>query len=189
MDNIIEERVDIRDHEPSPEEIAENTRRTQLLFEVNHTDPTTDRYSDLIGELFGSMGEGCRVVAPLQGVCFDRIHVGRNVFINSNLLAMARGGIEIADDVQIAANVQILTNNHDPYDRAVLLCKPVTIGRGAWIGAGATILPGVSIGAHAIVGAASVVTHDVADFEVVAGNPARNIRFLDAERWADEEAE
>ena len=48
-----------------------------------------------------------------------------NVFINSNLLAMARGSITIEDDVQIAANVQLLTNNHDPYDRAVLTCKPI----------------------------------------------------------------
>ena len=127
--------------------------------------PMTDEYDRLLKELFGdNLGEGSHVTAPMQGACFDRIKVGKNVFINSNLLAMARGGITIEDDVQIAANVQILTNNHDPYKRMVLPCKPVLIKKGAWIGAGATILPGVCIGVHAIVGAASVVTKDVPDY-------------------------
>ena len=96
---------------------------------------------------------------------------------------MARGGITIEDDVQIAANVQLLTNNHDPYDRQILTCKPIVIRKGAWIGAGATILPGVTVGRYAIVGAASVVTRDVGDYEVVVGNPARLVRKLDAERF------
>lgn len=96
---------------------------------------------------------------------------------------MARGGITIEDDVQIAANVQLLTNNHDPYDRQILTCKPILIKQGAWIGAGATITPGVTIGKYAIVGASAVVTHDVGDYEVVVGNPARVIKTLDAERF------
>ena len=112
--------------------------------------------------------------------------MGDRVFINSNLLAMARGGITIEDDVQIAANVQLLSNNHDPYDRQVLTCRPVRICKGAWIGAGASILPGVTVGRHAIVGAASVVTHDVGDYEVVAGNPAKCIRKLDPDRFPPE---
>ena len=95
----------------------------------------------------------------------------------------ARGGITIEDDVQIAANVQLLSNNHDPYDRQILTCKPIRIRRGAWIGAGATIMAGVTVGKYAIVGAAAVVTHDVGDYEVVVGNPAKVIRTLDAERF------
>jgi acetyltransferase-like isoleucine patch superfamily enzyme len=52
----------------------------------------------------------------------------------------------------------------------------VTIGAGAFIGAGAVILPGRSIGRNATVGAGAVVTSDVADGDVVVGNPARVIR-------------
>ena len=95
----------------------------------------------------------------------------------------ARGGITIEDDVQIAANVQLLSNNHDPYDRQILTCKPIRIRRGAWIGAGATIMAGVTVGKYAIVGAAAVVTHDVGDYEVVVGNPAKVIRKLDPEKF------
>ena len=98
---------------------------------------------------------------------------------------MSRGGVTIEDDAMIAANVQILTNNHDPYDRQILTCKPVLIGKGAWIGAGATILPGVRVGKYAIVGAASVVTHDVPDFAVAVGSPARVIKTLDKSKFAE----
>jgi serine acetyltransferase len=52
---------------------------------------------------------------------------------------------------------------------------PTTVRRGASIGANATIVCGVTIGAHAFVGAGSVVISDVADHEVVVGNPARPI--------------
>ena len=57
------------------------------------------------------------------------------------------------------------------------------IKKGAWIGAGASIMAGVTIGKYAIVGAASVVTHDVGDYEVVVGSPAKVIRTLDKSRF------
>lgn len=167
-----------------PESMAIGQRNTKLLFELNHTMPRTEEYFAKLRELFGdNLGENSFVTAPVQGVCFERIKIGKNVIINSNLLAMARGGIIIEDDVQIAANVQLLTNNHDPYDRAILPCSPIHIQKGAWIGAGATVLPGISIGRHAIVGAASVVTKDVPDYAVVVGNPARVIKTLDKNKF------
>ena len=66
-----------------------------------------------------------------------------------------------------------------------MTCKPFVIGDGAWIGAGATILPGVTIGKFAVVGAASVVTHDVGDYEVVVGSPARVIKTLDVDKFKE----
>lgn len=51
----------------------------------------------------------------------------------------------------------------------------VYIGNDAWIGFNSAILKGVTIGKGAIVGAHSVVTHDVPDYTIVAGNPARKI--------------
>ena len=86
----------------------------------------------------------------------------------------------------IAANVQIITNNHDPYDLWILPCKQVLIKKCAWIGAGATILPGVCIGKHAIVGAGSVVTKDVPDYAVAVGNPAKVIKMLDKEKFKED---
>ena len=177
-----EERVDLRI--PHPEDFEAGRRQAKLIFKLNHTMPMTEEYTQLLKELFGDrLGEGSLISPPMQMVCADKVVIGRNVFINSNLLAMSRGGITIEDDVMIAANVQLISNNHDPYERQVLLCKPVHIKKGAWIGAGATILPGVTVGEYAIVGAASVVTHDVPDYAVVVGNPAKVSKMLDASRF------
>jgi len=68
---------------------------------------------------------------------------------NLMLTCMAAGGITIDDGVMIGPNVRIVTDNHDFANRMVLRCKPVHIGRNAWIGVGAIILPGVTIGDNA----------------------------------------
>jgi acetyltransferase-like isoleucine patch superfamily enzyme len=180
-----EKRVDIR--ERTPEEAGMYVRQNELLHQFNHTVGRTEESRKILKELLGDrIGENTVLAPPLYGAALEELRVGDRVFINSNLLAMARGGITIEDDVQIAANVQLLSNNHDPYDRQVLTCRPVRICKGAWIGAGASILPGVTVGRHAIVGAASVVTHDVGDYEVVAGKPAKCIRKLDPDRFPPE---
>ena len=179
-----EEIVDVRI--PHPEDFEKGKRLMQLVFKYNQTMPYTDECFKILKEIFeDNIGENSVINAPIQGACIDRIKIGNNVFINSNTLFMARGGITIEDDVQIAANCQLLTNNHDPYDRQVLSCKPILIKKGAWIGAGATIMPGISIGKHSIVGASSVVTHDVPDYSVVVGNPARIIKTLDETKFND----
>ena len=175
-------RVDMR--KGDPKEHAESVRAAQVMFRLNHTMPFTPEYDALLHELFGdSIGEGSYVAAPISGACISRLKIGKNVFINSNLLAMARGGITIGDNAQIAANVQLISNNHDPYDLKVLTCRPVHIGESAWIGAGATVLPGVRVGKHAVVGAMSVVTKDVPDYAVAVGNPAKVIKMLDPEKF------
>lgn len=174
--------VDLR--KATPEELAEGQRCTQLMFKLNHTMPLTEEYNEILKELFGdNLGEGSRINAPISGACVSSMKIGKNVFINSNLLAMARGGITIEDNAMIAANVQLISNNHDPYDLMVLPCKPVLIKESAWVGAGATILPGVCVGRHAIVGAGSVVTKDVPDYAVAVGNPAKVVKMLDKNRF------
>ena len=171
----------------SDEDRAAGSRMRQLVYELNHTMPMTDEYSDALKALFGDrLGEGSFVYAPVAGAAFDRVVIGRNVFVNTNCLMMARGGITIEDNVQIAANVQLISNNHDEYDRQILTCRPVLICEGAWIGAGATILPGVRVGKHAIVGAMSVVTKDVPDYAVVVGSPARVVKTLDPKGFMDD---
>ena len=166
------------------EEFQESFRQNQLLFKLNHTMPMTDEYDEVLKELMGdNLGENSKIMAPLSGAALDKLVVGDNVFINSNCLAMARGGITIEDDVMLAANVQLLSNNHDEYNRNVLLCKPIRIKKGAWIGAGASILPGVTIGEYAIVGAGAIVTKDVADYEVAVGVPAKVVKTLDKEKF------
>ena len=178
------ERVDIR--QISDDEMIEAVKMSEIVFKLNHTLPNTEEYNDLLNELFGdNLGENSQIMAPISGAAFDRIKIGDNVFINSNSLLMARGGITIEDDVMVAANVQLLSNNHDEYDRQVLTCKPIHIKKGAWIGAGASILPGVTIGKYAIVGAGAIVTKDVGDYEVAVGIPAKVVKTLDKNKFDD----
>ena len=162
----------------SAEELALAKEQAQLVFRLNHTMPMTEQYDELLHRLFPDMGEGSRVNAPLTVVRAHNVRIGRRVIVMNGCLMMAAGGITIDDDAQIAANVQLVSNNHDLDDRMVITCRPVHIGRRAWIGAGATILPGVTVGENSVVGAGSVVTRDVAPDTVVAGNPARVIRKI-----------
>ena len=87
--------------------------------------------------------------------------------------------ITIGKDVHIAANVGIITQNHDPKNpNNHLPAKEVTIGDNCWIGMNAVILPGVHLGDHTTVGAGSVVTHSFEGNCVIAGNPAKIIKRL-----------
>ena len=176
------ERVDMR--EMTPDEMIKMAEMAEIVFKLNHTLPNSEEYNELIKQLFGdNIGENSTVMAPIAGAAFDHIKIGNNVYINSNSLLMARGGITIEDDVMLAANVQLLSNNHDEYDRQVLTCKPIHIKRVAWIGAGASILPGVTIGKYAIVGAGAIVTKDVGDYEVAVGVPAKIVKTLDKDKF------
>ncbi|MBS5531519.1 acyltransferase [bacterium] len=91
--------------------------------------------------------------------------------------------IRIGRSVLLANGVAIHDNNHgiDRIDVNIVeqpfVCREVWIGDDVWIGTRAVILPGVRIGSHAVVGAGSIVTRDVPDWAVVAGNPARLIRM------------
>jgi sugar O-acyltransferase (sialic acid O-acetyltransferase NeuD family) len=60
-----------------------------------------------------------------------------------------------------------------------VLAGGIRVGAVATVGAGAVILPGITIGRRAVVGAGAVVTKNVADFELVVGNPAKRLRMLE----------
>lgn len=164
---------------PEEADMAEGIRCAQLCFKINHTMPYTEEYNALVKELFkGNIGESSRVMPPMTVIRGNNVKIGRNVVVMNNALFMAAGGITIEDDVLVAANAQLISNNHDLHDHAVLTCKPVLLKRNCWIGAGATILPGVTVGENAVIGAGAVVTKDVEANTVVGGNPARVIKRL-----------
>ncbi len=170
-------RIDVDNQ--SPEELAKAKEAARLAFKLNHTMPMTPEYEDTLHKLFPDMGEDSVVNAPLTVVRPHMVKIGRRVTVMNGCLMMSAGGITIDDDALIAANVQLISNNHDLENRRVITCKPVRICRKAWVGAGATILPGVTVGENAVVGAGSVVTKDVAPGTVVAGNPARFIKNVE----------
>jgi acetyltransferase-like isoleucine patch superfamily enzyme len=115
------------------------------------------------------------------------ISIGDRAYINHSFNVTAACRIRIGDDVMLAYNVSIFDSNHgfaDPNrpikDQDLSVSdRGVEIGDGAWIGANAFICAGVRIGRGAVVGANTVVKHDVPDFAVAVGNPAKIVKQMD----------
>lgn len=128
--------------------------------------------------LYGcSVGDNSRIGTFVE--IQKNARIGRNVKVSSHTFICE--GVVIEDDVFIGHNVSFI---NDKYPRATnddgkpqsekdWAVIPTLVKRGASIGTSATILCGVTIGENAVVGAGSVVTHDVPDGAIVAGNPAR----------------
>lgn len=114
------------------------------------------------------------------------VAIGKNVKVSSHTFICE--GVEIQDNVFVGHNVSFI---NDKYPRSAnadgtlqteadWTVVRTLVKKGASIGTSATILCGVTIGENAIVGAGSVVTKDVPDNAVVAGNPARLMRKVEA---------
>ena len=161
------------------EAIAHMSRCANICFKINTTEPNPEKIRPLEEELFeGNLNKTSYLMPPIQIDYARQMKIGRGVFANHSLTCMAAGGITIDDGAMIGPNVRIVTDNHDFENRMVLRCKPVHIGRNAWIGVGAIILPGVTIGENAVVAAGAVVTKDVAPGTIVGGNPAKFIKNI-----------
>jgi acetyltransferase-like isoleucine patch superfamily enzyme len=127
---------------------------------------------------------------------FSKVNIGTNVHIGSGTVLDCADSITIEDDVLISYGCVIMdSDNHsikyslrknDTFnwlnnitsDWETIVRKPVKICKGAWIGTHVIITKGVTIGEGSIVGAGSVVTKNVADWTIVAGNPAKFIREI-----------
>ena len=181
---IEEIRIDLREALKDKKALAEGKKDVQANHKFNLAVPLSEEYFSLMRELFyNQIGENSIVYNQLTVVRPKNVKIGKNVTVMNGALMMSAGGITLEDNVLIAANVQLISNNHDPYDRYVITCKPILIKEGAWVGAGATILPGVTVGKHAIIGANSVVSKDIPDYAVAVGCPAKVIKYLEKEKF------
>jgi len=139
------------------------------------------------------LGDGCRV--------WHFVHVSAGARIGER--CSLGQGVYVGNDVRIGDNVKI-QNNVSVYDAVTLeddvFCgpsmvftnvrnprsaverkaeyRPTRVRRGATLGANCTIVCGTTIGAHAFVGAGALVNHDVADFALVVGVPARQVGWM-----------
>ena len=166
-----------------PELAADRDLTVQKLYEYNNLNPLDrEARSQAIKGILGKVGENCVVEQPLFCTYGYNTTVGDNFFLNVNGKLMDSGKITIGNNVFIAPNVCIITEEHamDVEQRIAGLeyTHPVTIGDNVWICAGALILPGVTIGEGSVIGAGSVVTKDIPPRSLAVGNPCRVIREL-----------
>lgn len=104
------------------------------------------------------------------------ITIGENTIIGYSSFLDGRGTLTIGNHVDIASEVLIYTNEHDIHSPDFgNSFGPVVIKDYVFIGPRAIILPGVTIGRGAVVAAGAVVTHDIPDFEIWGGVPAKKI--------------
>jgi len=130
----------------------------------------------------------CAQLGPLPFVAFFQrrrgAHIGRDVLIDRTALldGLYPELITIEDDVRLGPGATIVC--HTTAGEVLRKCgipltvKPVHVRKHSMIGANATILPGVTVGEGGFVAAGAVVSQDVPEYTIVAGNPARPVRKL-----------
>ena len=144
-----------------------------------------DARQQMICKLFAGVGEDCHILKPFHCDYGCNITVGDHFFANFDCIMLDVNKINIGNHVMLAPRVAIYTAGH-PIDKDVRNAKleygyEVSIGNDVWIGASTVINPGVTIGSNVVIGSNSVVTRDIPDNVVAAGNPCRVIRPITEE--------
>ena len=167
----------------SDETVMEEQKKTRkILRELNTVDPSDfDRIGEIVEQLLGKSHKAF-INPPFYCDYGFHIEVGENFFANYNCTIIDVAKVKIGDNCQLAPNVSIYTAGHpvhpDSRNSLYEYGIGVTIGDNVWIGGNTVILPGVHIGSNTVIGAGSVVTKDIPDWVIAAGNPCRVIRKI-----------
>jgi len=123
-----------------------------------------------------TIGAGTSIHMGCRFFSLKNLKIGQDTIIGDHAFLDGRAPLIIGSHVDIASQVLIYNSEHDLESETFKAREePVEIGDYVFIGPRVIILPGVKIGKGAVVGAGAVVTHDVADFKIVGGVPAREI--------------
>ena len=136
-------------------------------------------------QFLGSAPDDLVLTPPVYFDHGDRIFFGKHFYANTDLTILDENRVTFGDNVFLAPHVSIYTAGH-PIDAEIRnthieYAKPVTIGSDVWIGGNTVINPGVTIGSNVVIGSGSVVTKDIPDNTIAAGNPCRVIRPITQE--------
>jgi len=137
----------------------------------------------LLMRLGAHVGKGVYVYPGTRVYCPKGLTIGNHVVVSAYTIINASGTVTIGDYSLLGYGCKVLSANHTIPQGHDLIWgaghdhKPVVIEKGAWVGAHVIVLPGVTVGEGAVVGAGAVVTRDVEPFSIVAGVPAKHIRY------------
>lgn len=169
--------------------VAARVHTRGILLRLNACPPNDEtRRRALTAELLGggSVGGSTGSDAFLQAPFFcdygTHITLGKGFYCNFNCVILDVAPVRIGDNVLFGPAVQVYTATHplnaDARRKGLESGSPVTIGDDVWVGGGAILCPGVTIGDRSVIGAGSVVTKDIPEDSLAAGNPCRVIRSL-----------
>ena len=158
----------------------ENNKKTEAYSRITiNTLSYKDRMAKAIVKEFG---ENANIIPPFTCDYGCNVKVGNNTVINHSGVFLDTNEINIGKHALIGPKSGLYGAIH-PFDvearnEGIEKAKTINIGDGAWLGGKVTVVPGVSIGKHSVIGAGSVVTKDIPDDVVAAGNPCRVIRKI-----------
>ena len=163
----------------------ERSRAKALLRLYNLTQEESERRS-ILERLLGAVGRESMIEPPFYCTYGRNTYLGDHVYLNVSCVIIDNNEVRIGHHVMIGPAAQIYTAAHllgaTARNEGWEAAKPIVIEDNVWIGGGAILLPGVRIGRNAVVGAGAVVTRNVPEDTVVAGNPATIIRQIEQEK-------
>ena len=181
----------------SDQELVElQMRKHAFLDAFNNTlfaDYATRR--KLIKGIFKHVGKNAVINKPFFCDYGSNISIGDNFYANFDCVFLDVAEITIGNNVFLAPRVSLFTAGH-PIDKDIRNEQleygwPIVIGNDVWIGGNVVVNPGVTIGSNVVIGSGSVVTKDIPDGVVAAGNPCKVIRKItseDKKYWENEKA-
>lgn len=159
----------------------QQARRLTRLYNST-TEEEIERRSQILRELFGTVGASIEIEPPFYCDYGYNIHAGDGFYMNFGCVILDCCPVYIGEKVLCGPSVQVYTATHptDPDVRVsgLELAAPVRIGNNVWIGGGAIICPGVTIGDDTTIAAGSVVVKDIPARVVAGGNPCRVLKPL-----------
>lgn len=165
----------------------ERSRPVLAFFNAEPFEYERDRM-EVLKPILGHLGKNCSIHPPFYCDKGKQIFIGDYFYANVGLTILDEGKVEIGDHVFLGPHVSIYTPVH-PIDAEIRntgleYTKPVVIKDDVWIGGNVVINPGVTIGSNVVIGSGSVVTKDIPDNVIAAGNPCRVIRAITEEDHA-----
>lgn len=167
------------------DKVSEEKMENKLkIYEYNLLCPDEiEEFDKLIREILGKTGEKICIEQPFYCEYGKNIEVGNNFFANSNCTILDIAKVSIGENVMFQSNVSIYTSGHiidqNLRNSSYEFGSNVVIGNNVWIGGNVVINHGVKIGDNVIIGAGSVITKNIPNNVIAAGNPCKVI--LDVE--------
>lgn len=182
-------------YKASDPQLDKETRHAKKLIRQYNatTEDDASLRQGILFDLFKKIGSPSYIEPPFRTDYGINTTIGKNFYANYDNIFIDVAPIKIGDNCMFGPRVSLYTAGHpisaDIRNEQLEFGKPITIGNNVWIGGNAVINPGVTIGNNTVIGSGSVVTKDIPDNVVAAGNPCRMIRKIteqDQQYWEQE---
>lgn len=171
-------------YDPNTEILIKERQNCKTLCQEYNNIPcqNMEERNALLTRLLGQTGKNFLVEQPFLCDYGYNIKIGENFYANHNLIILDPGSVEFGENVFIGPNCAFYTPLH-PLDfktrnQGLEYSKPIKVGNNVWFGGNVTVIGGITIGNNSVIGAGSVVTKDIPENVVVAGNPAKIIKNI-----------